>query len=152
MVGLGVYLHRGTFSCLFAAACIIGSVGCGESTNLVPVKGSVKAGGKPAAGANVLFHPEDPANRITASGVADSNGEFSIMSGLEQGILPGTYKVTVTWPDPAVKPTQTQIMMGTAEDGPDLLQGKYAARTSTPLTATVSGGQTEPISIDVDAP
>jgi hypothetical protein len=112
-------------------------IGCGGGLKRIPVTGSVTVGGKPAVGANVLFHPEDP-TAMTASGVVGEDGAYSLVSGMEPGLVPGKYKVTVIWPDPSKKPTQAQIMMGTAEPGPDLLKGKYASKASTSLVADVT--------------
>ncbi len=97
-------------------------IGCGPGgPKLVPATGSVTVKGKPAAGAVVMFHPSD--NKLpTASGVVGSDGTFKLMSNGEVGIIAGDYQVTLTWPDPSKKPTEAQIMMGTAEPGPDLLK------------------------------
>lgn len=111
--------------------------GCSQGPRLVPVTGSVTVGGKPANGAVIMFHPEDPA-QTTASGVADNAGNFKLISSAEAGVQTGRYKVTVIWPDPAKKPTEAQIMMGTADAGPDLLKGKYAARDSSPLSVEIT--------------
>jgi len=116
-------------------------VGCGSSVSLVPATGSVTVKGKPAAGANILFHSQI-ADAVTPSGVVGANGTFKLMSGLDPGIAPGKYKVTIVWPDPSKKPTDVQIMMGTAEPGPDMLKGKYAAKANTPLTADITSSTT----------
>ena len=111
--------------------------GCSNSPSLVPVTGSVTVGGKPATGAVIMFHPEDEAQAV-ASGVADSEGKFKLVSGGESGVITGRYKVTVIWPDPSKKPTEAQVMMGTADTGPDLLKGKYALKNKTPLTTEIT--------------
>lgn len=113
------------------------AAGCSQGPRRVPVDGSVSVGGRPAEGAVVMFHPEDPA-LATASGVADSQGKFKLVSGAETGVPTGRYKVTVIWPDPSKKPTEAQVMMGTADAGPDLLKGKYASRESSPLSVEIS--------------
>lgn len=83
-----------------------------------------------------MFHAEDP-EQVTVTGVADAAGIFTLVSGMDIGIAPGKYIVTVTWPDASKKPTQTQIMMGTDEPGPDLLKGKYSSKARTTLTAEI---------------
>ena len=122
---------------LLASILYIGLGGCGSSPRLVPVSGSVTVNGKPAEGAIVMFHPTDPAV-ATASAVAEADGTFKIVSGGEPGLLVGKYQVTVMWPDPTKQPTQAQIMMGTAEPGPDLLKGKYSSKAVTKLTADIT--------------
>ncbi|QDS91842.1 hypothetical protein FF011L_05780 [Roseimaritima multifibrata] len=111
-------------------------VGCGDSHGLLPVTGSITVKGKPAAGAVIMFHSENP-EQSTATGVADASGTFSLVSDMNPGIAPGKYIVTVRWPDDSKKPTQTEIMMGTAEPGPDLLKGKYASKAATSLSAVI---------------
>lgn len=114
---------------------VCGCNGGGEA--LVQVTGSVTVGGKPAEGASILFHPEDP-GAVTASGVVNADGTFNLVSSMKEGVAAGRYKVTITWPDPTQQPTKEQIMMGTAEPGPDLLKGKYATRDKTTLIAEVT--------------
>ena len=126
---------------LLVSILFLGFAGCSSSPRLVPVTGSVTVGGKPAVGAIVMFHPADPA-AATASAVAEADGTFKIVSGGEPGILAGKYQVTVMWPDPDKQPTQAQIMMGTAEPGPDLLKGKYSTKAVTKLTADITSSTT----------
>jgi hypothetical protein len=127
--------------------------GCGGGNSLVPVTGKVLSKGQPAAGATLLFHPAiNDVNAQTASAVADENGVYTISSGLEKGILPGSYSVTVTWPDPSVKPTQAQIMMGMVEPGPDMLKGRYSDKNSTTLKVEITGSTTEIPPLEVEAP
>ena len=110
--------------------------GCEPARKLVPVTGQVTVSGKPASGAVIMFHPEDETQAV-ASGVADTEGKFKLVSGGDSGLMIGRYKVTVIWPDPSKKPTEAQIMMGTADAGPDLLKSKYAL-DKTPLTTEIT--------------
>ena len=71
-----------------SAVLLLCLVGCQSGQKLVPVTGSVTVKGKPAEGASVLFHPEDPAAQ-TVSAVCAEDGTYSLMSGLEPGIAPG---------------------------------------------------------------
>ena len=114
------------------------SVGCGKSgPKLIPATGSVTVKGQPAGGVFILFHPSD-IKQATASAVTEADGTFKLSSNGEPGILEGKYQVTLTWPDPSKKPTEAQIMMGTAEPGPDLLKGKYATKTASTLSAEIT--------------
>ena len=116
--------------------------GCDSSPKLVPVTGSVTVKGKPAEGAILMFHPGDP-KAATASAVAEADGSFKIVSGGEPGLIQGKYQITVIWPDPSKKPTEAQIMMGTAEPGPDLLKGKYSSKTTSTLSAEITPALTK---------
>lgn len=116
---------------------MIASVGCGGSSNLAQVSGEVTVDGQPASGAVVLFHPDDPL-QPTASGIADESGKFTLLSGPNSGIAPGKYTVTLTWPDPSHEPSKKELMMGTAEKGPDLLNNKYASKDRTILSAEIT--------------
>jgi hypothetical protein len=115
--------------------------GCSNGPKRVLAVGSITVGGKPAEGAQILLHPQDETKQV-ASAVAEADGTFKLVSGGEPGILVGSYKVTVIWPDASKKPTQAQIMMGTADVGPDLLKGKYAVKSQSSLTAEVTAATT----------
>ena len=125
-------LHKVAFSLLIFA------LGCDTAgLKLVQVTGTISVNKKPADGAIIYFHPND-AGLSSASAVAKSDGTFDIMYNGEKGIPAGNYKVTVMWPDPAKKPSESQIMMGTAEVGPDLLKGKYATKAASSLKAEIT--------------
>ena len=116
--------------------------GCDSSPKRIPVTGAVTVNGKPAEGAMVMFHPADE-KATTASAIAEADGSFKVISDGEPGLVQGNYKVTVIWPDPTKKPTQAQIMMGTAEPGPDLLKGKYSSKATTSLSAEITAASTK---------
>lgn len=116
--------------------------GCDSSPRLVPVSGTITVKGKPAEGAILMFHPAEPKN-ATGSAVAEADGNFTVVSGGEPGLVQGKYQITVIWPDPSKKPTQAQIMMGTAEPGPDLLKDKYSSKDSSSLSAEITSSSTK---------
>ena len=120
---------------------IVFMYGCTQVPKLYTVTGTVTVKGKPAEGAIINFHPDDPTIEA-ASAVADSAGSFKPISQSLPGMRSGSYKVTIIWPDPSKKPTEAQKMMGTADVGPDLLKGKYSLKSSTTLTATIKEGIT----------
>ena len=105
------------------------TAGCSGPT-LINITGKITVDGAPAVGAVLYFHPVDIEGASVASGVAESNGVFKLNSNLNAGVPPGKYVVTVIWPDPSVKPTESQKMMGNAEPGPDLLKGRYSRSRS----------------------
>lgn len=121
--------------------------GCG-GRGLVEVSGTVTVDGKPAAGVMLMFFSTEP-NGVTASGVSDEQGKFSLSSGLDKGLAAGNYVVTATYPDPSVKPTAAQMMQGTYEPGPDLLKGKYVNKANSSIKVEIKSGMTELAPIDL---
>jgi hypothetical protein len=125
---------RTVFSTLLPCAFLLLSAGCGGPT-LPQVTGKVMVDGNPAEGAVLLFHPIGPGT--TGSAVADSNGLFSIISDMNPGIPPGRYQVAVTWPDPSVKTSEKDLMMGNFQTGPDLLKGRYESKDKSGISIEV---------------
>jgi hypothetical protein len=117
---------------------------CGPTgEKLHPVTGQIRVDGKPAVGALVMFHPDGPVDRKTVipSGRVDADGRFTLMTQDKSGARPGKYIVTVIWPDPNKKITETQKMMGVSpDDAPDVLQGKFETRDKSTLRAEVKPG------------
>lgn len=142
-------LMRGS---LFALSLVsIGITGCGGGTSLVQVTGKVLVDGQPADGAIVLFHPESDALGSVPTAVADASGEFKPVTNTDTGIPVGNYRVTVSWPDPAMRQGAggAQFGMSDERDPPDLLKGKYVARDRSQLTVVIdrSTSQLEPFEL-----
>lgn len=122
--------------------------GCG-GPSLINVAGSVSVDGKAAEGAVILFHPES--GGLTVS-TAESNpdGTFSVVTDMKPGIPPGVYKLSVTWPDPSIKPRENvPFGFGETADRPDLLKGKYTRKDQSGLSVTVDSTtkQLQPIEL-----
>ena len=117
---------------------ILPIVGCSNGPKLIDVTGTLMVDGKPAEGATLLFHPKNVKNGIVASAVTGADGKFKFMSDLRPGIPVGSYDVTLTWPDPSVKPTESQRMQGLFDGGPDLLKGKYSMLGTSGLVQEVT--------------
>ncbi len=128
---------RSFLICCFVSCSSLMLSGCNSAAKLIPIDGAISVNGKPAEGAILMFHPVDPKD-ATGSAVAEADGTFKVVTNGEPGLIQGKYQVTVMYPDPTKKPTQAQIMMGTAEPGPDLLKGKYSSKTATPLSVEVT--------------
>lgn len=119
-------------------------MGCGKGgPSLVPVTGIVQVDGKPAEGASLIFFTNDAAMTLIPSAQADASGKFSIITDGKNGIPTGSYDVTVIWPDPSVKPTESQRMQGLIESGPDLLGGKYGKKGASGLKVDISSSTKE---------
>ena len=79
-------------------------VGCGgrNAPDLVAVRGRLMLNGKPLAGKNVFFSPEEGTPGNGAYGRTDSNGSFELIAviggslKLVKGARLGTYRVTVS--------------------------------------------------------
>jgi hypothetical protein len=126
------------------AVALLAAASCGPAgESLHPVAGQIRVDGKPAVGALVMFHPEGPVDRktIIPSGRVEADGRFTLMTQDRSGARAGKYIVTVIWPDPNKKITETQKMMGVSpDDAPDVLKGKYETREKSTLRAEVKPG------------
>jgi len=125
---------------LIIAGC---SFGCGSDAGLHPVTGKVLVDGKPAVGALVMFIADAPADMTASPATATvaADGTFTMATGVAGGVKPGKYIATVVWPDPSVKITDAQRMMGaSASDAPDLLKGRFATRELSKLKVEVKPG------------
>jgi hypothetical protein len=85
-----------------------------------------------------MMFPDDNPNGQTTSAVTGDDGTFAVSTGLDKGLPPGKYTVTVTWPDPSVKATAAQAAVGFFPIGPDLLQGKYGTRATSTIKTEVT--------------
>jgi hypothetical protein len=117
---------------------------CSSGPTLYPVTGKVTVKDKPAVGALVMFFPEGGSNTTPSTGVCGEDGTFTLSTGTGTGAPAGDYVVAVSWPDPKVKYTEQQKMMGMTGDAPDLLNGAYA-KDKTTLRAKV---KSEPTTLD----
>lgn len=88
------FVRRGSCFVLMLVACI----GCGDSSGMVPVTGTVKLDGQPLVNATVQFIPEEPGGQ-TASGTTDADGVFNLSTlKPDDGVKPGKYKVVIQPP------------------------------------------------------
>lgn len=74
-------------------------MGCGASSNSVPVEGVVTLNGKPLPEATVVLHPVTAAGAGPFSGITDSAGKFSLSpSGRSDapGAVVGTYRLSIS--------------------------------------------------------
>jgi hypothetical protein len=122
---------------------VIAALTCSScsSDGLNPVSGKVLVKSEPAVGATVMFFPEGAKGLdvVPSSGVVGADGTFTLSTGNKPGAPAGRYTVAVNWPDPKVKVTEQQKMMGMAPDAPDALQGRYS-REKSKLTAEIKSG------------
>jgi hypothetical protein len=125
------------------------TLGCGSGPKLHDIPGSILVDGKAPEGALVMFHPNNPKIGYVPTASVGADGKFKVICEMKPGIPEGSYKITVTWPDPSKKPTQQQMMTGLVDDAPDLLRGAYAGRADTPLGVEVTSSMKELPLIDI---
>jgi hypothetical protein len=117
-----------------AALTLAAAVGCGEGRIATyPTRGQVLVGGKPAAGAFVVFHPASNASpkagRPSATAADDGTFELTTFEA-KDGAPAGEYAVTVQWSKPKTTPLSLP--------GPDQLKGRYGDPAKSGLKASVA--------------
>jgi hypothetical protein len=85
----------------FLALISVSVAGCnsasGTNWDVVPVSGTVTLDGQPLADAQVSLIPETRQDGYPgAAAKTDSAGKFTLISGNQQGAMPGKYKVIVS--------------------------------------------------------
>lgn len=142
------------------------AAGCGGSSDdfmderlamlerLVPVKGTVKVGGKPLAGIVVTFLPKE---WVSSLGETDAEGRFELKTAGRPGALPGEYKVALSY----LVSTDGRILGLSARGGivPDpaiataseKLPPAVASLEKTTLTAVVPEDGSSDLTFEVDA-
>ncbi|MBN2292395.1 MAG: hypothetical protein JXM70_08220 [Pirellulales bacterium] len=118
-------------------------VGCGRSDRLPlnTVEGTVSCRGKPAEGVFVVFHPENPSEKmrkLRPAATTRAEGKFKLSTyGPGDGIPAGEYRVTAIW-------------RGESEGNEtDRLQGRYADPSTTPLKITIDPANLQPVNFDL---
>jgi len=108
--------------------------------------GTVKYKNGPVEGANVQFVPTQG---ISAIGVTDANGKFTLMTAGKPGAAAGDYKVTVSKVDSAgasaaaTPDDMKKMQAGGNMERKSALPEVYGSVHSTTLTATVKSGDND---------
>lgn len=149
---------------LLAAAALV-AAGCwGQPESkyarlLVPAAGRVTSGGRPLAGASLLFFPLDGTS-VPAIGATDADGRYLAVTPLPntaarrcRGMLPGRFRVAVRR---LVMPDGRPVSGG-MDETEALLQGatnslpsRYESQDASPLTVDVPAGGSEDLDLVVD--
>jgi hypothetical protein len=153
--------------CLVVVAALALFVGCpqgaGDRPNTVRVGGTITLDGTPVEGATVTFQPTSGGR--AAVGKTDASGEYELTtSEADDGVMPGSYKVTVSKTSggasagPMMDPSKLadpskmtpEEMKAYAEQGMKTASGpaeareempeKYTKKETTDLEATVEEG------------
>lgn len=133
--------HRRRVSVLVVLSLLVFVSACSSGRKpIYPVKGQVLVNGKPAANAQILFHPaEDTPEQLCPTGHTDDEGYFTLTSYVKgDGAPEGNYNVTVTW---------FRVWRGNRADADVLrynaLPQHYAQPNSSPLHAKVNKGKND---------
>jgi hypothetical protein len=111
-----------------------------ERLLVYPVTGKVLVNGRPAAGAAIVLHPQDPSLSARPRAVVQSDGSLAVTTYEPgDGAPAGEYKATVEWRRPAAG----QEVGGDGPPPPNVLPPDYASSATTPLTVTVEEGENE---------
>lgn len=94
------------------------------------IEGVVTLDGVPLTTGTVTFHPQG--GGAPAYGVISSNGEYSISTGANKGLVAGKYVVTVV----ATTPPTSSLEFGNL-----LVPERYGSLQQTPLRVTVIPGK-----------
>ena len=147
--------------CLACCALLAGCRGGTSNPATVPVTGTVTLNGEAVEGATVTFTGEGSPR--PATGTTDAQGKFSLTSfEPDDGAAPGDYAITITkYADTAgganpdeVDTTSPDAMYG--DGGPDAggpknaLPAKYEVMTNTPLKETVTAGEDNNFTFNLD--
>jgi hypothetical protein len=134
------------------ALAVIGAWGCGGPPEgqvaVHPVSGSVTYQGKPLAGAEVVFEPDQPPPAgLTVpnpSATTDDSGAFKLTTyAPDDGAPAGPYKVKVLTAVGAGSTADRDGILTPRKKKVDVLKGRYADAASSGLTATVQSGTNE---------
>lgn len=138
-------MPRATFTAVgifVGVATIAGLVGCEAKSPRVRVRGTVTLDGKPLSSGAVQFHP---AAGQFASGEIGPTGEFDLSTHAPgDGVLPGTYRVTVVANGPGAEPGREEL----------LVPIKYTRSGTSDIEVTIFPNTAEPVAIELvsDAP
>lgn len=137
------------FAITAIALAFLSAAGCDGNSGLVQVQGTILVDGAPAKGAVLLFHPDGGSAATPSSAQAKEDGTFAPVTDTKPGIPPGNYIVTLTWPDPAHTVSDREKMMGNAEPGKDLLNGRYVTKDRSGIKVEITAGTTKMAPIEL---
>ena len=119
---------------LTALAAVFCSSGCGGPA-APSLKGKVTFDGVPVASGNIVFLPEQSEGRKAAAAIEDGN----YVVPAEEGLLPGKYRVEVSWHKPTgrkIPSADPGIMM---DETKEVIPARYNSDST--LTADLAPGE-----------
>jgi hypothetical protein len=136
--GRPVLFPRRFYSVLAVLTLAVLCPACSSGRKVVnPVRGQILVDGKPAAQAQVLFHPAgNDAEKLQPAGQTDDQGYFNLTTYANgDGAPEGDYTVTVTW--------FRVFRDGSEVSSRNVLPRRYAVPESSQLKVTVNKGKNE---------
>ncbi len=135
-------MFRRLTCCCWIVAVI--AVGCSSEPKRLEVSGTVSYKGQPVPSGSILFSPEDESVK-SMGGSAVTNGQFKIPQAT--GLLPGKYKVSISYPDPKGPAPKEGEAPGESRETKELLPAKY--NSATELRAEVRAGVENTFTFDL---
>ncbi len=126
-------------------------LGCGGKRSFVPVEGTVTMDGVDIGGAVVSFLPVAEGGS-PAAGECSPRGSFTVQTGVDEGCVPGEYRITVTKYQESTAKSKgggSSLTATNVAAAKNLLPAKYASPDTSGLTATVKRGM-EPLVIKLE--
>jgi hypothetical protein len=126
----------------FVLAAISLSCSSAAGDKLNSVSGKVTYKNQPLPGALVTFHPKGVTgmSAVTSTGLTAEDGTFTLTTGQKTGVPAGEYVVTIICIE---EPAGKKGMSTGSDNSKDKLQGVYANRDKSQLTATVKAGDNQ---------
>jgi hypothetical protein len=122
---------------LFAIVLVSTAAGCSGAA--ASVSGTVTMDGQPLTTGNVSFYPEGDSG-APAYGQIDAQGRYSLKTGSDLGLTPGSYTVVVV----ATKDPPEPYDKTGAENPPiPITPGKYGNVATSDLKVQVNGGRND---------
>jgi hypothetical protein len=104
-------LRKAPVLVVFFVFALIATLGCGPTTDRLPITGKVSLDGVPLDSGSIRFTSR-PGEKLQAAGAMIHNGAYEVPA--EKGLLPGVYIVQISSPDTKAPP----IMVGGENGSP----------------------------------
>lgn len=119
------------------ASVVVVTGGCGgDSLSLVEVTGTVTYRGKPVPNANITLHPSEGP---PATATSDDQGNFSLNTAGQPGVVPGSAKVAITAFEELKSIAPSEEHPEGVSELRSLIPEKYSLIASTPIQVEVAG-------------
>ena len=119
---------------LTALAPLVCFAGCGGSA-APSLKGRVTLDGAPVTSGSIVFLPEQSEGRKAAAAIEDGN--YTVPA--EEGLLPGKYRVEVSWQKPTGKKIPSADPGMLTDETKEAIPAKYNSNST--LTAELAPGE-----------
>ena len=128
------------------------AAGCAGDSRRVAAVGIVTLDGTPVEGATVAFFPDGDSPGQGGFAKTDANGRFEIAyPGTGKGLVPGTYRVTVSKQAAKAAPKSEEDTLIDAPIRGGVIPARYANPEHTPLRVTIEpGGKPAEVKLESD--